>query len=495
MFLFGFIFSAFFMINTVHASQSCVMESYHEEVVDTGSSLKEIEQKELTAGACKEYYAEYDRRQKSKSKISDKDFNRLTVLCGKWMFINLGMRTDIGIPMSIYKNIQHFDEVGPRMKKLGFLDDESWSKEPFPFGVVRVKHERKFAFKRLAANKVMQISCAGCHTAELPDGRFSLGSTNEKLDYGKFNIFTMFSVWLMDKKRLDEKRWLPEIIAKYQELDEKYNRFFFGFLKTVRYYPANQMFIREVVGEEPAPLLTQKSFLESKPGIYNGFAPSLNFVDKELYLTAPNLFGVGSQPEKHYGSLAGLETVDDFVSEAMIYTNRSTRYNKEKYIAPLKEYLKCVEAPKNLEPVKEDKLQHGKAIFQASCVSCHNLPNGGGTEAVSPDVIKTPSSYVGLFKNYRPTEKQSRVTYKLIQKLDMNKSAEEIKVRRLNGIWTRANLTSNGQIQGLDHLFCLSQERKNMDREHPKTEGIHADLCSDYSPSEKEALIEYLKHF
>jgi hypothetical protein len=84
----------------------------------------------------------------------------------------------------------------------------------------------------------------------------------------------------------------------------------------------------------------------------------------------------------------------------------------------------------------------------------------------------------------------------MIEKLGLDGSANRVKVRRLNGIWTRKNLTSNGQIKGFDHLFCLDgKERKIDDQNNPKTQGIHKDLCDNYTDTQKEGLKEFLKFF
>ena len=197
---------------------ACIMEDYASEVKDTGSSLKEISQNALIIGSCKKYRKERRKRKRNRGKLSDKAFNRIKVLCGKDIFLNLGMRTNIGIPVKLLQSIEQYPEVGKKLKNLGLLTDESWEKKRWPFGIVKAKHKNVLAAKRLTTNKIVQISCAACHTGELPDGRFSIGMTNEKFKYGEFNQYTLFSIWMVDKGKYNPKRWLPELIEKYKNL-------------------------------------------------------------------------------------------------------------------------------------------------------------------------------------------------------------------------------------------------------------------------------------
>lgn len=490
------IFPLLFIAN-ISFGNTCIMPSFHTEVITTGNTLKEIEQSELTQGQCKRFQKEYKRRSKNKEpKLSDSEFNRAKVLCGKWMFINLGMKTKIGIPQVLLKSISKMPEVGKKLEGFGFLNDDSWKNEKFPFGIVEAKHHNPLAFKRTTTNKIAQISCAGCHTGQLPDGRFSLGMTNEKFDYGKFNQFTLFSIWMVDKNKDDTTRWIPELIKIYRKLEKENSDFFLTLLKATEAMPINDFLLKYIIGEEPPPLETQKSFVYSSPGIFNGFAPSLNFNDKQIYLTAPQIWEFGTESESHYGTLAAKESAEEFVGEAYVYTTRTKRYNNEKYLSPVAEYLKCIKAPKNLKPMNKEAYNFGKKVFKANCTSCHDLNHGGGSLATKPENIGTPNTYIELFKNYSPTEVQSKNTFKVLKELNLDNSATEIKVRRLNGIWTRNNLTSNGQITGLDHLFCLNgKKRKVQSNEDPKTQGIHIDLCNNYSDDEKSALIEYLNFF
>lgn len=489
------IFLAYSLTQTAVASNYCVMDKFDEEVINTADTLAAIEQSDLTKGQCEIYKKEFKARRKHKARMSDEAFNRAKVLCGKWIFINLGMKTKIGIPVKILIMIKDFSEVGKDFSGLGFLKDESWDKK-WPFGMVESKHHNPVSFKKTSVNQIVQMSCVACHAGKLEDGRISIGASNEMLEYGKFNIYTLYSIWLADKRKYDQTRWLPELIEKYKGMKESNTNSFSKTLEMMTFLPANDFVIKYLIGEEPPPLMTQESFINTKAGIYNGFAPSLNFNDRQIYLTSPQLYGLGLESEAHYGSLAGLEKLDDFIGEAFVYTTRTTKYNKDLYIEPIKEYLKCLKSPKNKKIKNIEMYNKGKKVFTSSCISCHDLKNGAGSEAVDVELINTPDSYLNLFTNYKPTDVQSRTTFKVIQKINLDKSVEKIKVRRLDGIWTRKNLTSNGQIEGMDELFCLNKStRSDRVTTNPKTQGIHADLCENYSAAEKEQLVEYLLHF
>ena len=475
-------------------ANSCIMESYQDEVTDTANSLAEIAQENLLKGQCKIYHKEFRRRSKSKTpKLTERQYNRAKVLCGKDMFINLNMRTNIGIPVILLKGLENFDGVGKKLNKLGFLNDESWEKKRWPFGIVKAKHKNRFQFKRTTTNKIVQISCAACHTGQLPDGRISLGMTNEKLKYGELNKLTLFAIWLADKRKYDETRWYSGLIKEYKKLDKLNKSFFLKTMKPIALMPFNETFLKHAVGEEPPTLAAQKSFLESAPGIFNGFAPSISFKDREHYTSAPSIWEFGKDKESQFGTLAGKKSPSDFVKEAFIYTNRTNKYNTKEYVEPIAEYLKCLKAPKH-EVNLNIKAKSGKEIFKNSCKNCHDLPNGGGSLAIDAKEMGIPNSFLNIFDKYEPVSIQSRVTYNYLKEFNLVTTSDKVKVRRLKRIWSRKNLTSNGQIQGLEHLFCINgKERKIIDPNNSKTQGIHNDLCEDYNTYEKESLIEYLK--
>lgn len=473
------------------------MPSFHDEVINTGNTLAEIAQENLIKGQCRIFRKEFRRLKRGKNpRLTTDQYNRAKVLCGKDTFINLGMKTNIGVPVALLKALEQYEGFGPRMSELGLLDDKSWSKERWPFGFVKAKHAKPLAFKRITTNKVVGISCAACHAGQLPDGRFSIGMTNESFKYGDFNQYTLFSIWMIDKRKYDETRWLPELIKKYSEMKSKNKGFFLKMITASEKMPINKFMLKSIIGEEPPSLATQRSFINSEPGIFNGFAPSLNFKDKELYVSAPGIWGLGSENESHYGTLAARTTPEDFISEAFIYTNRSTRYNQRAYLEPMAEYLKCLKSPKSKMKKNIPLYQTGKKLFKNNCTSCHDLNHGGGSVAIDPVKMGAPHNFSGIFENYQPEDIQSIRTFKLLQKLGLDDSANLVKVRRLNGIWTRKNLTSNGQIKGFDHLFCLGGKKRDiLDPNNPKTQGIHKDLCDDYTKEEKKALKEFLKNF
>lgn len=481
----------------VYAKDACIMEDFDTEVINSAKTIKEIEQPSLTKGQCRIYKTEYKRRNKNKTpELTDSQYNRSKVLCGKWMFINLGMKTKIGIPEKLLKATENFKNVGKKLNKLGFLSDGSIKEYQYPFGIVPSKHHNPLSLKKVSVAKVAQISCAACHTGQLPTGDYSIGLTNEKLKYGELNIYTLFSIWMADARKYDSSRWIPQLIEKYKNLRKENNSFFISSLIAISKVPANSFITKLLIGEEAPSLETQRSFINSSPGIFNGFAPSLNFEDRQIYITAPQLFGFGSENESHYGTLASKASASDFVGEAFVYTNRSTKYNKPMFIEPIAEYLKCLKAPKNPTIKNLKTYNQGKKIFKNNCMSCHDLDHGGGSLSYSQERMGIPNDYIEIFKGYKPIDIQSKKTFKVIKKLGLNNSAIDVKVKRLNGIWGRTKLTTNGQINGLDHLFCLNGKKRNLiDSQSTKTQGIHIDLCDDYTVEEKKSLKEFLKYF
>lgn len=460
------------------------------ELVNTGATLAQIAQESATSGQCDLYRHEKRRIDAGKGPSIDRDvYLRAMVLCGKEMFLGFSPVTKVGIPVKILELIEGFPGVGPKLEGLGLLKDETWDKR-WPFGVGYAQNP-SLSFKNLKTKDVVQLSCASCHTAKLPDGRYSLGAANENFDYSGFNIFTLFSVWAADKRKYDETRWDSELIEKYQGLLEISDNDFIRELEAVASYPLNDFIIKYLIGEEPPPIATQKGFLTTKKGLYNGFAPSINFIDKNLVTAAPNLWGI-SEEEAHFGSLAGHSSMDDFIGEAYVYTTRSKKYVSSEYIEPMREFLNCLEAPKNSIKKSKRLARQGRAIFKRSCSECHDLKNGGGSQAVQAQEVNFPDEYLQVFKGYAGPDIQSQRTLSVLRKLNLDKVASSAKVKRLTGIWSKKFLTTNGQVEGLDHLFCLNGKSRVADKSSALDQSIHSDLCEDYSKEDKQALKEHL---
>jgi hypothetical protein len=112
----------------------------------------------------------------------DPTSRRSTLLCGKSMFFYEGFGT-AGFPKSFVTwLISSFpDEVGPGFEKLGLIADPS-SGERLPLGLAPGK---PFGTAQV---ETTAFTCASCHFARLPDGRYAVGAPNHAFRYGPLNL-------------------------------------------------------------------------------------------------------------------------------------------------------------------------------------------------------------------------------------------------------------------------------------------------------------------
>lgn len=105
--------------------------------------------------------------------------DRTTMLeCGKWMFFYDPFNT-FGVPSALVTFMaQNFpDQLGPGFSKLGLIPDPT-STDNLPFGLAPTAP--------FSGNiPALAFTCASCHFAQLPDGRYAVGAPNHRFDYAR----------------------------------------------------------------------------------------------------------------------------------------------------------------------------------------------------------------------------------------------------------------------------------------------------------------------
>src|SRR4051812_32774849 len=99
------------------------------------------------------------------------------LLCGKSMFFYESFGTG-GVPTVLVQFlVDHFpDEIGPGFGKLGMIADPA-SSTHLPLGLAPTV--------RLGGTiDAVAFTCASCHFAQLPDGRYAVGAPNHGYEYG-----------------------------------------------------------------------------------------------------------------------------------------------------------------------------------------------------------------------------------------------------------------------------------------------------------------------
>ena len=135
-----------------------------EGLTNTSADLDTLLEHGALAGACDRYRAGQTDR-------------KTLLTCGKWMFFYESFGT-FGMPSALVKfTAQNFpDQLGLGFAKLGMVPDPS-SADHLPLGLGPTTP--------YSGNiEALAFTCASCHFAQLPDGRYSVGAPNHRFEYG-----------------------------------------------------------------------------------------------------------------------------------------------------------------------------------------------------------------------------------------------------------------------------------------------------------------------
>lgn len=442
----------------------------------------------------------------NKTASEARDLQRDLVICGKWLFFQLPVSTQVGIPdLMLQAFLQTFPEqTGKAFEAIGFREDP---RAPgWPLELPRVPSDIGRP-RDVLTGPVRTMACTACHMGRLPDGRYSVGMPNDALDLGKFNQLVSYPLWLAGHGPNDRFRWDPQLDAKYREMYAKARgrmnlpKLLLDMSELADFLNMAGTFYK-IAGQEPLPETDQRTFYKSGRGRLNPSTPMLSEPHHEIYVSSPPIWkmshheatvnGIG---EPYLGRIVSSRNLEEFIRQAFVFTTLETRTATPRYVDPIAAYLRTLDVPRLERAVNQTAFTQGKAIFQAQCAKCHNGYAGATKENHPLEASQSPLVFDSIFHDYEPPTIQSRLALAGLEKVGMLPLARTgLKSRRLHGLWARQRLTENGAIEGIDHLFCLQgRAREVLDRENPLSQATHIDLCENYSISERQALKEFLE--
>lgn len=472
---------------------------------DVGSVETILEPEHLDE-ACERHFARLDPDTEKFSREAARDTRaaqRDLVLCGKYLFFNLPVPTDVAVPDRLLKAWMAVfgDLTGPALTHLGFRENPFEPGMPLEFAVAPNTRSGPL---RILQGRGRVMTCAACHLGRLPDGRFSVGMPNEELDLGTFSLLSQYLLWLASSDREDDQVWDRDAQAFFRDLRDESRGVF---------HPSRVMFdavdalgstglgevLYDFVGQDPVPLTDQRTFLMSEPGVLNGTSPMLSDPETEIYIATPAIWEMQhyeDEPlgEPYLGRVASSRSLEELIRQGYVFSTMSGEYATPKWVDPIAAYVRTLEAPRGPEPTAESEV--GAGIFARDCAGCHD-GHGGATSVVHPlDAAGTPLFFDEVLEDYVPPNRQSiRALAELRDVgLVLPLHRKGIKSRRLTGIWARSKLGYNGAIEGLNHLLCLDgRVRSATDRSDPLADSMHAELCTRYSEPERLALRAHLE--
>jgi mono/diheme cytochrome c family protein len=434
-----------------------------EGLTNTGTDLLAV----LEQGALEDACAVWD---------LDRTNRHKKLLCGKSMFFYEGFGA-IGVPQSLLEFFgNRFPTVsGTAWSGIGMVPDPNHAKLPLgvapgaPIGSVAT-----YAF-----------TCAACHFAQLPDGRYSVGAPNHGYDYGQ-HILAISLPASSVAPGFNAANHNPDAIAKAQP--------YIDALAADRALRFELLF-------QLLPLLGAQQpniDVETEGHYANWLTGTLDF------MMAPLPLDDGVHTVSKITSLWGMATPDDVRADGMpnellawtggaesliafldgfvaIGDGTHSEFTHER-LSPLQEYLLSLRAPQNPTPPPGANVTHGRAVFaSAGCIACHDGPRGMGRHTYPYADIGTDDA----MKAWGDKEQDSTYCCGLT-----GTPTHELKSPRLVGLWAQKRFLHNGSVGSLEELLCLSP-RTPSSLQAQGSDG-HTFGCA-LSTSERADLVAFLR--
>jgi hypothetical protein len=436
-----------------------------EGLVNLSADLDQVLEGGALHGACDLYAA------------GDRGDRRARLLCGKEMFFYESFDT-IGAPAALIDHlVAHYpDEVGPGFERYGMVRDPA---SDLPLGltptVPLAEGVPGYAF-----------TCASCHFARLPDGRFSVGAPNHGYQYGRqilaMAIFPAVAIGLSQPEEHP-----PEAIAAIQPL-----------LDRVDSDPVARDALIEVltslagVGAAPSFTPEVERYHATWPPGTQDFAIAPLPIDDEIHtiskiidlwdLPGDDEVAASGMPHAMLAWTGAARSLADFVAGFAVIGGEDP-WPAER-LAPLVEYVESLRSPDNPDPPDPALVAEGERLFADSgCGDCHGGPRGSGTRLFDFEEIGTDDAMARWLDP--DGDGQPCCDVELTAPL-----TGQIKSPRLTGMWAKQRFLHNGALASLDALFCVDGERGAV-TEPAYGDGGHMMTC-DLQPGEKRALIAYL---
>jgi len=423
---------------------------------DLSADLAAVLETERLEGACDAYEAG-----------ARDDVTRLR--CGKWMYFYETFGT-AGIPSKLLRFSQkHYPAFfGRGFERLGLIADPA-SEEGMPIG--------------LAAGRgsTHAFTCAACHFARLPDGRYAVGLANEGFDYGTFvaslGAPLALSFDLESKTTAPKLRQAlrPHVLAAKQRA---------GYTAEAGLLGLSLL----TASGKPLSIEDQERFLSLTPGTMDFLTAPL--LDDGVWTVSRivSLWDLPTEAERRAAGMpdemlswnGGVHALMQFIHGfAAIGTGDAWTDDR---LFPLRDYVYTLRSP---APAAVDAGEGARLFVERGCATCHNGPGGAGTRVFTFAEMETDPVYGGI---YGPGADGYACCG---LRAGPDTITRGVKAPRLTGLATVKRLLHNGSVNGLEELFCLTP--RAVDAGYGQGAGGHWMTCTGLAEAEKRELIGYLR--
>ncbi len=407
-----------------------------------------------------------------------------TLLCGKYMFFYDPLGTS-GIPTALVQFMASSfpDALGLGFSKLGLVPDPA-STQHMPLGMAST----------VPLNgdiDAVAFTCASCHFAQLPDGRYAVGAPNHAYDYARhvldLSLAPVLAAGLGQASQHD-----PGAVAMVQPV-----------LDAVAATPSLKSQLVTALlplASVHAPTMTtdEEHDYTAWPSGTMDFLIAPLPVDDHVHVVSKiqPLWGIPSPQEvKAAGMpsalLASTGDVPDLPTFVWSFgvVGQATTPPTAARMAPLVAYVLSLRAPANPQPPDPSLVAQGEALFASKgCAACHDGPRGSGRRPYTFAEIGTDSTLAqwadpdgGPVACCGVPTAPGGLTHGL-------------KSPRLVGMWAMRRFLHNGALSSLDQLFCRYGDAgpPPVGTAPMQTVG-HAFTCDGLTDTDKQALLAYVE--
>ncbi len=440
-----------------------------EGLTNVSADLQAVLERGALATACSDYASAPTDRKKR-------------LLCGKAMFFYEGYGT-VGVPTPLVGWVlDNFpDEVGPGFSKLGMVADP-FSTKKYPLGLA--------PGAPIGSVGTLAFTCASCHFAQLPDGRFAVGAPNHAYEYGRMNLMLTLTP-AMAMPGAQESAHDPDALAIVKPLRDRMaaNPGIKASLLT-----ALLPLITGGGGSLPAFTAENEHFYAHwRAGTMDFFIQPLPFDDKVH--TVSKISALWSLPTRAeldaavitdamLGFTGGTASIDHFLTSFVDLGGGKVADWPDARLAPLREYIESLRSPSPMGA--HGDTSRGRAVYVAQCESCHGGPRGMGKQLYSYEEVGTDDAMKwwadGPDHDGQPC---CNLRFPMGDKI-----THAIKSPRLVGLWAMTRFLHNGSLDSLDQLLCRTPRPGN-------SQPVYSDRGHEYGCSlpdtDRAALVEYLQ--
>ncbi|HEX6836846.1 MAG TPA: hypothetical protein VF334_09755, partial [Polyangia bacterium] len=328
-------------------------------LTDVSAELDAVLEHGALAGACDRYHA------------GPADDRAARLLCGKSMFFYETFGTG-GVPAALAQFlVDNFpDDIGPGFAKLGMIADPS-SAAHLPLGLAPTTAKLGGSVDAVA------FTCASCHFAQLPDGRYAVGAPNHAYQYGKhiLDLMLMATLALGGSASAHD----PAAVAAVQPLLDRVNadsNLKNSLLATVLPLAGAMM---------PSITVDDEHHYASWPSGTMDFLIAPLPIDDQVHTVSKisALWSIATPSETadaELGWTGATHSIADFLGGFVLIGGGDAAAWSADALGPLADYLASLRAPANPTPPDAAAVERGRVAFHTDgCADCHGGPRGMGT--------------------------------------------------------------------------------------------------------------------